>query len=67
MEENEANSKKEFHRYLNIARRSTFENANILMLLERRKLIDSKSLIEITNELELLRRKITSFQKSLFK
>jgi four helix bundle protein len=29
-------SKKEFIRFLNIARRSTFENANILFLLRRR-------------------------------
>ncbi len=31
-----SNSKKEFKQFLNIARRSTFENANILILLEMR-------------------------------
>ena len=34
-----SNSKKEFRQFLNIARRSTFENANILILLEMRSLI----------------------------
>ena len=32
-----SNSKREFSQFLNIARRSTFENANILILLSRRK------------------------------
>jgi four helix bundle protein len=34
-----SSSVKEFSQFLNIARRSTFENANILILLERRGLI----------------------------
>ena len=34
-----SSSRKEFRNFLNIARRSTFENANILIILERRKLI----------------------------
>ena len=62
-----SSSKKEFHQFLNIARRSTFENANILILLERKKLIDSNILNKLIEELDLLCRKITSFQKSLFK
>jgi four helix bundle protein len=32
-------SKKEFKQFLNVARRSTFENANILILLKRKDLI----------------------------
>ena len=62
-----SSSKKEFHQFLNIARRSTFENANILILLERKKLIDSNILSKLTEELDMLCRKITRFQKSLFK
>ena len=32
-----SSSKREFRQFLNIARRSTFENANILLLLNQRK------------------------------
>jgi four helix bundle protein len=62
-----SNSKKEFYQFLNIARRSTFENANILILLEKRKLIDSNTLDLLLPKLDTLCRKITNFQKSLFK
>ena len=62
-----SNSKKEFYQFLNIARRSTFENANILILLNRRKLIPEKKLDQLLERLDNLCRKITNFQKSLFK
>lgn len=38
-------SNKEFAHYLNIAHRSVFENANILVVLERRKVISDNVLI----------------------
>jgi four helix bundle protein len=60
-----SNSKKEFIQFLNIARRSTFENANILILLNRRKLIANNELEVLLDRLEILCRKITNFQKSL--
>ena len=60
-----SDSKKEFKRFLNIARRSTFENANILMLLFKRKLVSKERLNDILTELDSLCRQITSFQKSL--
>lgn len=60
-----SSSKKEFIQFLNIARRSTFENANILILLERRKLISTSQLDRILNDLDILCRQITQFQKSL--
>ena len=60
-----SSSKKEFRQFLNIARRSTFENANILILLQRRKLITKEALIRLLDELDSLCRQITSFQKSL--
>ena len=39
-----SNSDKEFCHFLNIAHRSTFENANILILLQRKDLIDQVTL-----------------------
>ena len=35
-----SNSKREFLRFLNIARRSTFENANVLLVMEKRRLME---------------------------
>lgn len=58
-------SKKEFIQFLNIARRSTFENANILILLNRRQLISKDELEILLEHLDVLCRKITNFQKSL--
>ena len=60
-----SDSKKEFKQFLNIARRSTFENANILILLQRRKLIGQGSSDQILGKLDSLCRQITSFQNSL--
>jgi four helix bundle protein len=58
-------SKKEFGQFLNIARRSTFENANILFLLSKRGLISEKRLNRLLSDLDLLCRQISSFRKSL--
>jgi four helix bundle protein len=60
-------SKKEFIQFLNIARRSTFENANILILLQRRSLITKNILENLLDKLDHLCRKITNFQKTLKK
>jgi four helix bundle protein len=60
-----SDSKKEFKQFLNVARRSTFENANILILLQRRKLISQDSLDQLLAKLDSLCRQITSFQNSL--
>lgn len=60
-----SSSKKEFKQFLNIARRSTFENANILILLQRRGLITEACLEQLLGDLDSLCRKITSFQKTL--
>jgi len=35
-------SNNEFRQFLNIARRSTFENANILIILNRRNMLETK-------------------------
>jgi four helix bundle protein len=60
-----SSSKKEFKQFLNMARRSTFENANILILLERRNLISKESLDELLTKLDRLCRQITNFQGSM--
>jgi four helix bundle protein len=58
-------SKKEFIQFLNIARRSTFENANILILLQMRNLITKEFLEEYLDKLDFLCRQVTNFQDSL--
>ena len=60
-----AASKKEFIRFLNIARRSTFENANILFLLRRRNLIEEDTLELRLDRLDHLCRMVTKFQNAL--
>ena len=60
-----SSSNKDFQHFLNIARRSTFENANILILLRRRDIISDVKLSGLLDKLDLLCRKITSFQRSL--
>ncbi|NNL77889.1 MAG: four helix bundle protein [Desulfobacterales bacterium] len=58
-------SKKEFSHFLNIARRSTFENANILIILKRRNLVKTEQLEKILDDLDKLCRQITNLRKSL--
>jgi len=62
-----SSSTKEFKQFLNIARRSTFENANILILLNKISLLSEKSLDSILKRLDALCRQITSFSNSLGK
>jgi len=58
-------SKKDFKQFLNMARRSTFENANILILLKRRSLITEGELEKLLDKLDHLCRQITKFQSTL--
>ena len=60
-----SSSKKEFIQFLNIARRSTFENANILLLLNRRNLVAEAIMDRLLDRLDHLCRQITKFQKTL--
>lgn len=60
-----SNSSKDFRNFLNFARRSAFENANILILLHKRALIAQNTLDHYLDELDLLCRRITSFQRTL--
>ena len=58
-------SKKEFSQFLNIARRSAFECANILIIFQRRKLINSEIKSQLFTKLSFLSGKITNFRKTL--
>lgn len=60
-----SNSKREFSSFLNIARRSTFENANVLLVVEKRKLMNEQEVTTLLQKLDRLCRKITNFQKTL--
>ncbi len=58
-------SHKVFKRYLNIARNSTFENANIIILLNMRNLIMNNEKEQILSKLDKLCRMITNFKRTL--
>ena len=60
-----SSSKKEFIQFLNVGRRSTYENANILILLEKRGLVSAEYLSQLLDKLDHLCRQITNFQTSL--
>jgi four helix bundle protein len=62
-----SNSKAEFRNFLNIAKRSTFETANILIILNKRKLISDVVMNTMLERLDLLCRKLTSFQRTLIR
>lgn len=57
--------KKEFKNFLNIARRSAFENANILIILNRRKLLKDDIVERLLDKLDKESRMITNFKKTL--
>jgi len=60
-----SNSKREFSNFLKIARRSTFENANVILVFEKRGLIKAEEATDLLERLDHLCRKITNFQRSL--
>ena len=60
-----SSSDKEFSRYLDIAKKSTFENANILIILHRRNLINKDEKNDLLEKLDHLCRKIMSFKRTL--
>lgn len=57
--------KKEFKNFLNIARRSAFETANILILLNHKKLLNIDKLEKLLDKLDKECRMITNFKKTL--
>ncbi len=60
-----SDSNKEFKYFLNVARRSVFENANILIILETRGLITKEHSNLMLEKLNYLARKISRFKESL--
>lgn len=60
-----SSSNKDFYNFLNIAHRSTFENANILIILNRRKLINEENLNSLLDKLDKECRMITNFKNTL--
>jgi four helix bundle protein len=60
-------SKKEFIQFLNIGRRSTFENASMILVFAKYGLILEGAKEDILKELDELCRMITAFSRSLAK
>jgi four helix bundle protein len=60
-----SNSKKEFIQFLNIAKRSCFENANMMILFEKKEHIQNHVKQKILPELEELCRMMSGFIKNL--
>lgn len=60
-------SSREFSQFLNIARRSTFENANMVLVFEMRGLITEEKRDEILRDLEEECKMISGFIRSLGK
>jgi len=60
-----SNSQKDFIHFLNMARRSTFENANMIIIYAIRDLIAENVRDEVLGKLDTLCRKITMFQRTL--
>jgi len=60
-----SSSLKDFANFLNIARRSVFETANISCVAHERKFINKEILNQMLNDLEKLSKKIYNFRKSI--
>jgi four helix bundle protein len=58
-------SDKEFANYLNIAHRSAFETANIVLFLHSKSLVASATKERLLDELQQACRMITAFRRSL--
>ncbi|MFA9389991.1 MAG: four helix bundle protein [Prolixibacteraceae bacterium] len=58
-------SDKDFANFLNIARRSVFETANLSCVAFNRKYIKQEELTEQLNKLDSMSRRITNFRKKL--
>ncbi|MBE0433709.1 four helix bundle protein [candidate division WOR-3 bacterium] len=60
-----SSSQRDFVHFLNMARRSTFENANMVIIYALRGLIAADVRDAVLGKLDMLCRKITSFQRTL--
>ena len=57
--------KREFMQFLNIARRSLFEDASMLLVFEKMGLVDAAHINELLTDCDVLSRKITNFSRTL--
>ncbi len=57
--------KKEFVQFLNIARRSLFEDASMLLVFEKLGLVNSDEIDALLTDCDTLSRKITNFARTL--
>jgi len=64
-EGSDSTSKKEFIRYLDIARKSTFENASMMLVFAKDDLISPELKDEVLVDLDGLSRMITAFSRTL--
>jgi four helix bundle protein len=55
----------EFKQFLNIARRSLFEDTSMLMVFESLGLLDASDVDVLVTDCDMLSRKVTSFSRSL--
>ena len=62
-----SNSKAEFANFLNIAKRSAFENANMVIVFEKRGLISTQAMESLLADLEQECKMITGFIRNLKK
>jgi four helix bundle protein len=60
-----SSSKKDFAHFLNIARRSAFENANMVIVFKERGLIGQNERDELLRDLDEICRMITGFSRNL--
>ena len=60
-------SDKDFANFLNISRRSVFECANIIAILEIKGIVEKQQKIELFDQLDHLSSMITNFRKRLIK
>ncbi len=60
-----SSSDKDFARFLEFAKKSTFENANVLYVIHRRKLISENARDNLLEKLDHLCRKTMNFMKTL--
>jgi four helix bundle protein len=60
-----SSSDKDFRNFLNIAHRSVAENANIVLFLQRKKVVSAEQADRLLEELRVLSSKIIAFSRSL--
>jgi len=56
---------KEFQQFLNIARRSVFENVSMVLTFEAMSLLESRDADELLEKCDELSRKITNYTRSM--